>query len=55
MKDLIFVIGLLFFIVIALKVLFWALTHVLTIVGVAALVYIVVRMAGSRKKNRANT
>ena len=55
MKDFIFILGLVFFIIIALKFLFWALSHVITIVVVAAIVYVIVRVMDNKKQNRGDT
>ena len=48
MKDLIFIIGLVVLIVVALKILFWAVSEVLVVALVVAAAYVVFRIVTAR-------
>jgi hypothetical protein len=50
MKDLLFVIALIVLIIVALKILFWAISKVIVIAVIAAAVYLGFRMLTARKK-----
>lgn len=50
MKDLIFIIGLVVLIFVAMKVLYWAVSQVLAVVLFAAAVYVVFRIVSARKR-----
>ncbi len=50
MKDLVFIIGLVVLIVVALKILFWAVSKVLVVALFAAAVYVVFRIVTARKR-----
>ena len=51
MKDLIFIIGLVVLIVVALKILFWAVSKVIAVVLFAAAVYVVFRIVTARRRS----
>jgi DNA integrity scanning protein DisA with diadenylate cyclase activity len=53
MKNLLFVLGLIIFVVIALRILYWAVSHVIIIAVVAAVIYFGVRMLLGRRSGGA--